>query len=299
MRRKWWGRIVECSTDAYIVRCGTTQFVPMNPMRIAGKGEMYTSSVGDIGGFIRDGVENILKGPEFPELQSTQGREDCMGALQKDKGLCDLVRHTISDTVTSRKKNARDTLFQRLGYTWLPSRQRAPVTPSDKDALKKQIREVREKFQMNGSTCMDYSAWRTRSLGELRYSESDVVETSTFVRDTLFANSVAEMVLRSFMGYDVHTHDGTTPVVDTSIIVLCRLDAWIATTVECLQEERGRGGARIAQFKVSFCAHLPRSTSSILRCVGEKAQAVHADELTAVAHSGSLKDANHTRVATK
>lgn len=102
--------------------------------------------------------------------------------------------------------------------------------------------------------------------------------------DSLFKNKVAVQVLREFQGFPPRSvtsgsSDGAGLFVDSTIMVLARLDAWVGTVVSCMRQPEGRGGQRQRIFHSMFSKYLPLATVQLLRYVRTIVELRHPKEL--------------------
>jgi len=213
-----------------------------------------------------------------------------------NKALLNRVRQCLSDTMSLRKRNARDALLQGLGYSLLHNRRERELGSTDTLATQ-QMEELREKFGFtdpNGTP--DYSAWRMKPLRSLRFSGSSVEERSSFVGDKMFGNSLSISVLQAFLGF---TLQGDTDVpIDTTLLVVARLDAWIGTSVWCMEVAPRRGGPRIMEMKNKFRVILPVCLSQVSDMIYSVLLSSARDETSRI-HSGwNVREENGHRLCT-
>ena len=202
------------------------------------------------------------------------------------------VKQCLSDAISNRKRTVRDELFQLLRYFSLKtSHDRRKETPLfdkvEEISLVKQ-KLLGMQSQQDSSTFQhsvkDYSRWRTLPLEELTcdgvvpdmFNDEDIkmdkpmaiehafddendedLATTTSNSETiqktclgLFTNPLSVHLLHMFLGYNPHSDMDN--ISETSIVVLTRLDAWIATVVQLLVPSEKLGGGRQRDYNHTF-----------------------------------------------
>lgn len=71
--------------------------------------------------------------------------------------------------------------------------------------------------------------------------------------------------------------------MESSILLLARLDAWVGTVVTCVQEPDGRGGQRQRMFSSCFSKLLPLATAQLLSHVRDVVHSYLPSELEVLA----------------
>ena len=264
--RKWTNRMKRDTDvpDGFVV-------VPKSPMEVSAGGGVYAPSFSTIKECIREFVSSSFSSNDIlKSMTSESDRNVLVEFFCLYRGLGALMKKSLSESVTSRKRLARDHFLQLLGWEDLTSRKLSLLLKSEGtlNDVQRQISDFQckvKKLDANGSR--DYALWRTANLEDISASsgaQGKVVD-DVFTGDVFFADSARVTVFRKFLGYNPNAR-GTT---HGSIMPLARLDAWIATVVDLLDKQVKRGGRRQRLFQSTFAQHLIQCTKSILKVVGQ------------------------------
>lgn len=210
------------------------------------------------------------------------------------------VRQSLSDSVSNRKRLARDELLNILKYYSLKSshdRRREIPIHSKEVEIEKARRNVlyTDSSQADcSSQCIDFSSWRTKPLNDLTSdgSSPEMFEGRDFQKDTrsrnqvldddcdpsystdseeekygytclgIFRNDMAFHVWKVFLGYNP-LEDGENKT-EVSIFSIIRLDAWIATFISLLKVTEMRGGGRQRDYGKKFQDNLELATFQMI-----------------------------------
>lgn len=111
-------------------------------------------------------MENEICPENWLSLFKADFQNSCMESLLHDRGLLEKLRQRLSDVVGVRKKNARDNLFQGIGYSLLFSRKAKCSTDVKKtDRDEKKTEGLNKLFKED-----DLSWWKMTCLSFLQYS---------------------------------------------------------------------------------------------------------------------------------
>ena len=202
------------------------------------------------------------------------------------------VKQCLSDATSNRKRLVRDELFQQLRYFSLKSshdrRRETPLFDKVEEISLAKQKILGQALGQTSSTSRhsveDYSRWRTQPLEDLTcdgvvpemFNDDDIkmdkpvaiknafdddnleeMATSASDRDRfqktclgLFTNPLSVHILHLFLGYNPHSDMDN--ISETSIVVLTRLDAWIATVLQLLVPSEKRGGGRQRDYNHFF-----------------------------------------------
>ena len=83
-----------------------------------------------------------------------------------------------------------------------------------------------------------------------------------YAPDVLFQNSIGFQLFRSLFGFNPNHCPGT---LDSSILYLARLDAWIYTSVKLLNHQSKKGGETQKIFQETFASVVVKAVLSLIR----------------------------------
>ena len=305
--REWKGRSNPVTTYGFTTESfeggRRLMFVPFAPWVVAEKGDYYISSYENEMDLIAAMAKKELEKDRWSSLYPDEDmRKECIEEVCKDRGLRSRARQMLSDCVGGRKRNARDKLLQFLGYSGLVSRSPKPRTTEEMEEKKRQKEEVVEKLLSIQTTVGipdDLSRWRMTDIQSLAYSKWQVPFSLTEKRtgDHLFRHPFAVDVLHDFRGYAIRDGDRE---MESTIMLLARLDAWVATVVFCFDETVGQGGKRQRQFQQIYSKLLPVAVKQLLNHIYGIVQSQVSNELVLVMNEeeGSDRFGNEIRRAT-
>lgn len=293
--RNWAGRSTITVNDPFVINLTSgQQVVPLSPFLIATRPSYFTPSIVAEVDVLTSLAQRLLDMPEWNSIyDSEERRVEVLSFLKTHPVLRSRLKQSISDCASKLKRNARDVLFNLYGYSRLLSRYTAP-TGEGKEALEREIATVMSKFLKKnlGSSNWDMGVWRCTSESQLRCEDNMLVhgdvervpgnnggeeveeENET---DILFRNKHARDVFAAFV--DTQDYDGEKKA-SRSIMVLARLDAWIATVVDNLQSSVKRGGKRQKMYVEAFGCNLSVSLHQIIGDVRRLVEEWEPQELT-------------------
>ena len=261
MKRNWNNRcellLDERHEEGLVLVAENKPAVPKSPDVLLSSLLVYTPSfTNGADGLLRKAAEEEIRLPMWNALKESGQAEECVANVCQDLCLKQRMRQTLSDVAGVRKRNAREKLFFLLGYDALWKR--IKETAENAEEIQKQITEAQNKLlKIDGDGEPDTSWWRRGAVEDLKYSKHTFQpEISTLnSADACFSNSVGLAVLQQFRGYTELTEDGN--MVEGSLLLLVRLDAWIWTVVKLLTPKTTRGGQRQRLFSKLFGEMLP------------------------------------------
>ena len=114
-----------------------------------------------------------------------------------------------------------------LVYSFLLSRRAKPRNENDHMEKEEQKKEFQENFNVKYDGTYNFSRWRTVDAKELAFSKYEVGDKSLerISNDILFHHMFSVHVLQEFRCHDFQNNED----VGSKILVLARLDSWIAT----------------------------------------------------------------------
>ena len=256
-------------------------------MVIAERREYYTPSYNTEKNFLLEMVRDEYNSGKWDSLFQEDGQlKACEDAISEDRGLGMRLKQTLSDSIGGRKRNAKDKLFQCLGYSYLVSRHPNPKNDRERAEMTKQKNEAVQKLlsERENGILTDLSRWRANKVSDLLYSGErarNAVENE--IASVLFRNYVSISVLQEFQGYNIPIDE--KEFMESSITRLGSLDAWIATAVSSTEGSIGQGGQRQKIFQNMFGTFLLAATMQILSSVIELIKRKHPLEV-GMAQSG-------------
>ena len=110
----------------------------------------------------------------------------------------------------------------------------------------------------------DPSSWRMLPFNQLKFSGADLppeLAEPEYAPDVLFQNSIGPQLVRSLFDFNPNHCPGT---LDSSILYLARLDAWIYTSVKLLNHQARKGGATQKIFQETFASVVVKAVLSLI-----------------------------------
>lgn len=305
MKRNWKNRSEITGVMGYQLE-GDKFFVPIPPLTLANRHEYYTPYYKKYVSLLGDIFDMEVSKSKWSTIISADVREECKKAIIGEKSLLKKVRTNLSDELNRAKRNARDKLMKGLGYSFMVSRAIKPANADEKEKKVDQRRQLMEKLfgmeedEYNLSlTSIDLSLWRRKEVSLLCYSEQETVENiaEEIQRDLLFRNKIALEVLQEFRGFNVSDDENRT--IQSSILLLARLDAWILSFCKCGNRDEDKGGETQKKFKKEYSKALPEATRQVLRFICDIVQERYPEELQ-IAYGDDESDefGNGKRIAT-
>lgn len=255
--------------------------VPIPPNVTATRREYFKPSFLSVRDMVFNIVTEQLKLPTWNGAYDDPSASTAIASRFADmKSIQNKLKQTLSDVMSGKKRLARDCLFSILGYDLLLSR--APGAVGDgPSTVTEQIEDARKRLLRTypGSgerqDCYDFSWWRTAPDTYLQYGGDLPVSTDVVPfdqcesGDLLLKNNVSLRVFEAFTGSEKGGE-----LRESTILVLARLDAWIASVIGCLGMEGGRGGKRQRQYMELFGTYLPVALNQL---VGHIRRMVHTN----------------------
>ena len=304
LQRNWHRRSEKAIGDGIKIT-NSDVIVPKSPLKVADCRQYYTPSFQNEKELLMMMTdEEMASAMWYSHFPTEKHKDDCRKIICDDNQLKAQVKQTLSDRMSARKRNARDKLFQFLGYFLVLSRKSKSVNEQEESERRSQKEEIHEKFVVKevivgDEVFYDFSTWRTQDLTKLAcstYNLSNSVEVIT--GDVLFKHNLALHVLHEFRGHTVEHN----PDLLSSIMTLARLDSWIMTSAECMNMEDGRGGQRQKAFNELYHKFLPMATTQLLEKVCYTVWKENSEELLircAAEDGGENHFDNDRRIATK
>ena len=277
---------------------GTTsfQFVPLLVSEVISSMDVfYLRSYSSVESVLAALTTDVLKEEAWYTFgRSPQLVSDAVTAVSTDKTMISRVKQSLTDTVSNRKRSVRDELFCMLRYYSLKSshdrRTDKPIFSKVEEISKAQSKLLPQEDGDNP----DLTAWRTRSLQSL--SSDGIIHPTLVGRDFredkpeeydddrdnirdktaedreycftslgIFTNSIGFNLWSIFIGFDPYESD--TTVTEVSFFTIPRLDAWIATTIQLLEENEKRGGGRQKKYNINFTSNMKLATYSLITTI--------------------------------
>ena len=281
--RRNWRRRSEQAIRGGITVSTETKLVPSSPLKLADRRQYFTPSFQNEKEMLIMMVDEEMESPTWASHFPTQmHKEECRRAICNNLQLKGQVKQTLSDRMSGRKRNARDKMFQLLGYFELLSRKSKTTNQHEDSERESQKREVHEKLVVKDHVVSDqyiydFSVWRTEDVTKLACSTYTLHDgTEVISGDPLFKHNLSLHVLHEFRGYNVDNN----PDLLSSIMILARLDSWIMTLAECITMEEGRGGQRQKVYNELFHRFLPMATKQLIEKIGYIVWKSNSEELS-------------------
>ena len=157
IRRNWDRRSEKARAEGISIGEGS-KIVPTSPFHLADRRQYFTPSFQNEKEMLTMLVDEEISSTTWALHFPTEvHKEECRKAICGDVQLTAQIKQTLSDRMSSRKRNARDKLFQFLGYLLLLSRKSKTGTAHEENERKQQKREIQEKFVVRNGTVYDFS----------------------------------------------------------------------------------------------------------------------------------------------
>lgn len=309
--RRWSGR-ADIVTDFGIPTSSST-VAPYPGDSLLSSGRYYTPSFKNEVDFLGQIVQAEVQDPAWVDIFASDSEKTaCVESITSDRKMRGKVRQLLSDELSARKRKARDTLFEALGFHCLRSRY-AAHSDEQVRAKKVDIQEAKKKLLNKlPSGTWDFGHWRESDVTCMcKSGMEDAVQCRVipFSDGTLqlFRHQIAIRVLHQFMGFDPQQPGSSASVetyVENSIVSLARLDAFIATAVVCLREDGTDtvGGHRQKLYHETFKPYVADAYNQIIGKVGRFVQDWAPQDLDAsiISVHGGLPSSSivHSREAT-
>lgn len=280
--------------------CVTHAAVPKCPTEIALEGGFYYATEDIISDALGERVLQVLKASMTtisPEL-----RETALRTAAGSKFLRRRFRASCRDNVGGRKKSMKSVFFIELGYPLIFDGKGTDASTTAR--RQEQYDEAYKKLYRTRDDGKPITSWWRRASFETICADgrSPLAERELSGVDTLFANEPARIVAESFSGGCVNEDD------DMSIMVICRIDAWMTAMIEQLCDRKivgRRGGSDTTQLRDRYRELLVASTEQVLaHCLSQFSRSLRlldgsgemsAGELNVIAGEGHTTLGNDKR----
>lgn len=304
LQRNWHRRSEKAIGDGIKIT-DSDVIVPTSPSKVADCRQYYTPSFQNEKELLMMMIdEEMASTMWYSHFPTEQHKDDCRKIICDDSQLKAQLKQTLSDRMSARKRNARDKLFQFLGYFLVLSRKSKSANEQEESERMLQKEEIHEKFVVKevivgDDIFYDFSTWRTQELSKLACSTHNLSNSVEVIAgDVLFKHNLALHVLHEFRGHTVENN----PDLLSSIMTLARLDSWIMTSAECMNMEDGRGGQRQKAFNELYNKFLPMATRQLVEKICYTVWKENSEELLircSVEDRGENHFDNDKRIATK
>lgn len=122
------------------------EVVHFNPMHVARQRQFYTPSITHDRELLPLMVDLELENPRWAPIMNSGQEQECRDTLASDRGLNEKWLHTLSESMSARKRNTRDKLLLSLGYTYLLSRKSGTVMEDENKECEAQRKEFVQKL---------------------------------------------------------------------------------------------------------------------------------------------------------
>lgn len=303
--RSWQSRGIVTNEHGVDIGNGVL-IAPLSPFKAASRGTYYTPSMESETDILQVIAREELKNEAWTEVFTTEeSRNNVVSALSGNTALKSKIKQSLSDTCSGRKRCARDAFFSAFGYPSLHSRYKC-TTAEDARSRDAHIEGIKEKVRRLPSRDPIMSFWRTdpdvqvsniADMSEGTYSNPLGTESQGGVnaedddgeeeKMCIFKTTKALEVYHQFLGYRPKM-DGTFST--TSILSLCRIDAWILTVIEHIDSGEGRGGKRQKVYSDTYGKFLELATSQLIGSISEFVEKWEPEELTVPNCDGSMEE---------
>ena len=154
--RRNWRRRGEDATGEGIRASSDTKVVPSSPFKLADRRQYFTPSFQNEKEMVINMVNEEMASPTWTSHFPTDvHREECRRAICNNLQLKGQVKQTLSDRMSGRKRNARDKMFQLLGYFEILSGKSKTTNQHEDCERESQKREVHEKLVVKDHVVSD------------------------------------------------------------------------------------------------------------------------------------------------
>lgn len=291
LERLWKGR-AELVGFGGIKTLSGVRVVPKCPISLSKTGDFFKSSTITVRGFLEQLCRSLVSTQEsIPESE----RNAAVISIASNAFLLTKMRQSLSDCASNRKRMARDDFFVSMGYTRLASRF-PTLTEEDHrcrgvevDLAKERVlANVRGRGLLQLVTDIDCGWWRTGPVRDIHRSPLQTVWEDNHSESSLvlFRDKRAVQTYHTFLGY---APNRTGMVVETSILNLARLDAWVCTVVTLVSVREERGGRRQKLYSDTFHNMLMTSASQLVGTLRAYVEYWHPEELQIPPEADSLE----------
>lgn len=299
---------------------GGIMVAPHPPLEIARQGRLFTASTVSEQVALQSIVQHELEGDGWKALKTSEEfKKRTVQELSRNADLRSQMKRHMSDSASYKKRVIRDALFSAFQYDKLLSKLsvKGDGYAAEKQ---KQASYAKEKLlkKVDGRDTYDMAWWRLcPDASQITYKEEESQGSETVsavltqfpdqeiepVRETgradatqndededdeetygLFRNDAARQVwrtVRSVMSGDRKKQEGEDEdMMDSTIVLLARVDAWIMTVVSCTADEQNRGGRRQRLYVETFEKFLPISMDQITKAMYRFVMDWEPDDLT-------------------
>ena len=228
------------------------------------KEQFFIRSFGSYQMVLEKHIAKVLLDPQWSTFNSSPPlRKELISTISNNEVMVGKVKQLLSDSLSNRKRTTRDELFTLLKYyTLRTTHDKRKVVPLH--TKQTEISLAHQKIlRTDSSGHLDYSWWRKAPLRTLSsdgsetdvlspdsarideiivYDDNDDAELNAFNRNRLgvHCNALSFHLWVQFLGFDpmAREHNPT----ETTFLSISRLDAWLVTGIQVLQEHDIRGG---------------------------------------------------------
>ena len=232
-------------------------------------------------------------------------KKETMDVICRNQVLHGRVRQCLTDSMSIRKRDAKDSFLSELKYYRL-------LTTQDKsydyltDSKETEISLIQSKLlKENSMGIVDFGWWRRAPLQELRCgsenvegdvveSPSDELEDSHFSPDNplqlennhypfgktlldVFLNRLSVAILHNFLGFNPCMAGGHK--TEVSFLCVPRLDAWLVTVIQLLVVSEKRGGGRQKSYADRYFNNFILATAQFVASIRQFVQYWFPNEL--------------------
>ena len=268
IERNWDGRSLPTDALGVMTKAGKL-LVPSNPIDISFRGEVYTSSCGTPSESLRAISTAEIETGEWTSVFTTEEcRTEAVNLIATNGPLKMKLKQSLSDACSTRKRSARDHLLLSLNYKRLVSRyQTADQDDASARTIDIQVLKERLRKKISDADEYDFGWWRTAPKTEVQRKPSVGPELVVCTNSeesgniVLFRDQEVISTMHNFLGYVPCQGE---VVIETSIVSLARLDAWINCVVELMTDNDKRGGQRQQVYGDAFHSMLGKATKQLL-----------------------------------
>lgn len=289
--RLWKGRAEIVTGNGILTRCGA-HVIPKCPLSLAGRGEYYTCSTTSVRALLENVCTGVI-GKYYcsQEIIPAHSVHDASVSISSNGYLLQRMRQCLSDASSARKRVARDSFFESMGFNRLVSRY-IVVSAEDKISKGVEVETAKRKLMnmLDQDLHEDCSWWRTGPLEQLvnvpcagRATSTELIEEFDVLR--LFRDPGVVDIYHCFLGYVPRAQE--TPA-ESSILSLARLDAWLCAVVALGSFSDQRGGARQKMYADKFHSMLQLSIAQLIGTVRQFVEYWHPEELKIPEQGGDV-----------
>jgi len=316
--RDWKGRAEIVDELGLKVNGVDEQVVPTpKEMVLNSTSPYYIKTYSNIQEVVQTLVTKLLEDHDWRYLAADNDtRKETMDVICRNHVIHGRVRQCLTDNLSIRKRDAKDSFLSALKYYRL-------LTIQDKnndyltDSKETEISIIQSKLlKENSMGIVDFGWWRRAPLQELMCrsdnvegdvdgSLSDELEDSHFSPDNplqlennhhpfgktllgVFLNRLSVAILHKFLGFN----PSVPGVHNTEVSFLCvpRIDAWLVTVIQMLVVSEKRGGGRQKNYADKFFNNFILATAQFVASIRQFVQYWFPNELEVPSTSGNQQE---------